>query len=199
MNETEDKILRSATDIFFQKGYLGARMQEIADAAGVNKAMLHYYFRSKKDLYEKIISSLLGDLTDSISQAIDIKLDFKEVISVVVEKYIDFLIANPRIPMFILSEIQQNFDMLAPIFLKGFDLLPRNLMELIQREAIKGKIKPVNPFQIFINILSLCIFPFASKPLLTLKFELDNEEFIKLMQSRKTILPEFILSGIQNL
>lgn len=199
MNETEDKILRSATDIFFQKGYLGARMQEIADAAGVNKAMLHYYFRSKKDLYEKIISSLLGDLTDSISQAIDIKLDFKEVISVVVEKYIDFLIANPRIPMFILSEIQQNFDMLAPIFLKGFDLLPRNLMELIQREAIKGKIKPVNPFQIFINILSLCIFPFAAKPLLTLKFELDNEEFIKLMQSRKTILPEFILSGIQNL
>ena len=102
----ESRILAAAESEFLDKGLEGARTTSIAARAGVTHAMLHYYFRTKGQLFERIITSKIEELKDMLSIVFTIdKGDFVRGIRVVVERHFDFLASNPTLPHFMIKEI----------------------------------------------------------------------------------------------
>jgi TetR/AcrR family transcriptional regulator len=186
----EERILAAARKIFIKKGYDGARMQEIADEAGINKAMLHYYFRNKDLLYERIFVEFTGKLFPNINAVVsDDNLDIFEKVEKFVENYIYFLTQNPDIPVFIVGEMSKRPEVLQKIFSEKeakneAPMIAKFAMELMQ-ESAKGKIKTMNPFHFMISAVSMCAFPFAAKPMMKTFMKMSEEDFNLFLQERK--------------
>jgi AcrR family transcriptional regulator len=194
---TEQKIYSAAKQIFLQKGLQGARMQEIADEAGINKSLLHYYFRTKDKLFQVIFEETASKLFTSIITALEGGNDFKTKIQLFVDRYIGFIQENPYIPQFMINIISQNPDMLLQVFEK-LKIQPKNdILKQIQMEMDKGNIKKMQPEQLIINMVSLCIFPFIAKPIIKGILEKNDDEYDDLMNERKKMLPDFIINAIQ--
>ncbi len=195
---TESKILYAAHKVFVNKGFDGARMQEIANEAEINKALLHYYFRSKEKLFEAIFEDAMGKFVPKIFETFASDTDFLKKIEIFVEEYIDLILENPLIPIFILQEINRNPERIVNMIIsKGAN--PQLLQLLIQKEVDSGIIKPIDPRQLFVNILSLCIFPFAGRPLIQgVLFQNNKEEYEKFLVSRKKEVSKFIINAIKN-
>ena len=109
-SETEKQILDAAKQVFITKGLSGARMQEIADKAGINKAMLHYYFRNKDTLFKAVFVNTFGQAMHMINEIFTTEMQLFDKIRLFTDSYISFLIKNPHLPVFIISEIQRNPD-----------------------------------------------------------------------------------------
>jgi len=194
---TEAKILKSARKVFVNKGFEGARMQEIADEAKINKALLHYYFRSKERLFEAIFEEAMGKFVPKIFETFASKVDFFIKIENFVENYIDLLLKNPLIPIFILQETNRNPDRIVNMIIsKGAN--PQLLQLLVQKEVDSGLIKPIESRQLFVNILSMCVFPFAGRPLIQgILFQNDKLEYEKFLVLRKKEVSSFIINSIK--
>ncbi len=180
MNPTEAKILAAAEKVFMKKGYDGARMQEIADLAEINKAMLHYYFRSKTKLFEKIFEQKFKGFFPSVEGLVQTKQSFREKIAVFVEQYIRFLIKNPYLPNFILNTISKNPDFVHQLP----HHLPKKMMMSYMEDAGAGKCRMMPPGQLFMTILGICVFPFLGKPLFAKMMDLSDDDFKELMEMR---------------
>jgi len=195
--ETERLIINAAKDVFFRKGFDGARMQEIADIAGINKALLHYYFRSKEKLFEAIFEEALKKIIPNIVENMISDLDFEEKIRRFVESYIDALIEVPQIPIFILNEINRNPDRIIGV-IKKMGLKPELILEGIQREIDLNKIRAIDPKHLLVNIVSLCIFPFAAKPLIQKLLLFENPRlYYEFLKERKTVVVSFIIQSLK--
>jgi TetR/AcrR family transcriptional regulator len=194
---TEQRILSAAKKVFVTKGMAGARMQDIADAAGINKALLHYYFRSKEKLFETIFKEVARDFLPRVNQIFESDKNLFEKIEMFCREYIDQIRKTPYLPIFILNEINQQPEKLVKK-MWGNRKPPVNLFfEQVQKEIKKGIIRPIHPAQLLMNMLSLCIFPFAARPMLELVGGINKTEFDALMQERKTMIPQFIISSIK--
>jgi TetR/AcrR family transcriptional regulator len=194
---TEQRILSAAKKVFIAKGMAGARMQDIADAAGINKALLHYYFRSKEKLFEMIFKEVVKDFLPRINLIFESDKTLFEKIEMFCREYIDQIRKTPYLPVFILNEINQQPEALIRK-MWGNRKPPINLFfDQVQKEIKKGTIKPVHPAQLLMNMLSLCIFPFAAKPILELVGGISKTQFDALMEERKTMIPDFIISWIK--
>lgn len=181
MNPTEEKILLAAEQIFLKHGYDGSRMQAIADLAEINKAMLHYYFRSKDLLFERIFKEKFSRFFPEIEETFQLDMNFVDKLCIFAEKYIDFLIQNPYLPLFVLNSINKNPDFSKNLPLKMPQLLLQNYLEDID----KGICKMHNPAQILVTVLGICAFPFLAKPMMTLLLGASDEDFFELMHQRK--------------
>jgi TetR/AcrR family transcriptional regulator len=194
---TEEKILAAARAVFMEKGMDGARMQDIADRAGINKALLHYYFRNKDKLFEMIFQDAMGRFMPRLADVIIADVDFFVKIEKMVSMYMDMLAQNPYLPQFVLNEVNRQPE----AFLEGLwgDRRPPIdvFIALLEREMKKGTIKKMNPRQLVLNIVSMCIFPFAAKPMVQWILNLDEAEFNKLMQQRKKEVATFIIDSIR--
>jgi AcrR family transcriptional regulator len=195
---TQARILLSAREIFFIKGMAGARMQEIADHAGINKALLHYYFRNKETLFDAVFGQTILTLLPDLIAVFQSDRPLLEKIPAFFSIHIGFIQANPKIPHFIITEVSRNPDMI----LKGFKAL--NQQKLFDQFAIdvsnsikKGEIKPIDPMQLIINLLSLSVFPFLARPLLVTLFGLEEVEFEKFMENRKTEVANFVINALK--
>ena len=182
---TEEKILISASKVFTEKGFSGTRTRDIAEEAGINLALLNYYFRSKEKLFEQVmkvkIVLLFGKIIPIITSE---KTNLEEKIDLVSEKYFEILSKNPNLPLFVLSEIQKkpsNITSLIPVdqFLKTSVLL----------KQIQEKKPDLNPLHFIVNFLSMTAFPFIGKPILKNFSIMDDEEFHKFVAERKTLVP----------
>jgi AcrR family transcriptional regulator len=196
-SDTELKILHAAKKVFVRKGLYGARMQEIADEAGINKALLHYYFRSKEKLFQTIFQEAFHKFAPSTFGLMASDAPIEEKIKMFVANYIDTISDNPFLPVFIINEINQNPERLTQITnMMGnlSDVIAKQLEEKVQ----SGEYRPVDPMQLFSNIVAMSIFPFLAKPIITRAFTLDDNDFKKLLQERKTIIPEMIFSYLKN-
>jgi TetR/AcrR family transcriptional regulator len=181
MNATEEKILNAAEQVFMKQGYDGSRMQAIADLAGINKAMLHYYFRSKDQLFERIFKEKFSSFFPTIEELLEVEMSFTEKICLFAEKYIDFLIKNPYLPHFVLNSLHKN-----PEFAKNLPLqLPKILLVSYLEDAEKGKCRMMNPVQLFMSVLGICVFPFLARPMFKSFLGAEDDEFMELMQQRK--------------
>lgn len=189
-SQTEEKILQAAEQIFLRDGYGDARMQDIADLAGINKALLHYYFRSKDNLFEYIFEKKISVMFPEIEELFSQNLSFYEIICAFVEKYITLLIENPYIPMFVISTINrvdgQDFIKKLPV------MLNQKLIELYFRDLAEKKIREVNPAQLVISVLSMCAFPFMARPVIKEITKADDEQFRVLMQYRITEIQQYL-------
>ncbi|WP_372947854.1 TetR/AcrR family transcriptional regulator [Mariniphaga sp.] len=195
-DNTEDKILEAAQTVFIQKGMDGARMQEIANEAGINKALLHYYFRTKQKLFEAIFKKVFNQIFPGLETFIHSELPFEKKLSIFIEKYIDFLLKNPFIPSFILKEIHRDPGFLASV-IKSTGVNPQEVFNMLEKEMEAGKIKKMDPKDLLINILALSIFPVVARPLMEIMFFENNKKAYKeFLIKRKESVRQFILDSI---
>ena len=195
---TEEKILVAAKEVFTQKGFAAARMQEIADTADINKGLLHYYFRSKQKLFQAIFDEAFEKFILRINPILDSDLPLFEKIDAFVHQYIDILISNPHIPSFVINELNQNKEeFIERILSKKEKPNPMKLLVQIQMEAQAGKIRDINPFHFFLNLISMCIFPFLGRPLFQGVMSIDDQTYMQFMEMRKKEIVEFILHSIK--
>ena len=194
---TEQKILEAAKQVFFDKGMHGARMQDIADKAGINKAMLHYYFRSKEKLFETIFTEAIGSLFPKLSSILESEQTVFKKIEMICVEYINQVSNTPYLPIFILSEASRRQD----VFLKRLwnkKKPPLKAFSTMIETAIKEKkIKQVHPLQLLLNILSLCIFPFAAQPILQHAAGLSKRDYEAMIEERKKTVPQLIIQSIK--
>lgn len=196
--DTEGKILEAAKKVFVMKGFDGTRMQEIADEAGINKALLHYYFRSKELLFEAILNDVFKSFLPKVFSTMASEISFKEKIEFFCHTYIDMLKQNPYIPLFIMQEMNRNPGKLVHFMTSNINFKPELVFMMIQNEVNKGVIKPIMPQQLMINILSLCIFPIAARPMMQGIMFNNNEQFFDLfIEERKKNIAEFIWNAIK--
>lgn len=202
MNEvainTEQKILEAARKVFILKGMGGARMQEIADEAGINKALLHYYYRSKEKLFEAVFMEAFFTMIPDVVDLLKAEIPLFEKIELFAEKYIDVFLENPFIPGFVLNELSQNPQRIVDLISK-MDVQPQAFIDQVKDEIQKGTIIPVEPQHLIVNLLALCIFPFIAAPILkNILFNQDSEKFKDFIEQRKKEVPEFIINSIKN-
>jgi len=194
---TEQKILDAAKHVFVTKGMSGARMQDIADAAGINKALLHYYFRSKEKLFETIFSEALEKLFPKLASILESDKTIFEKIEMICVEYVSQIQQMPYLPVFIISEVNRQPE----AFLKkmtGSRKPPfKAFINTIETAVKRKEIKPVQPLQLLMNIISLNIFPFMMKPLLQHVGGVNKKQFDALMEERKKIVPQIIIQSIK--
>ena len=196
-DNTEEKILTAATDVFLKKGMEGARMQEIADEAGINKALLHYYFRSKDKLFDAIFSKIVAFAFPKIGQVLQSDLPFKTKVEQVVDTYLDLLLKHPYLPAFILKEINRDSTVFFKLVLKhGFNRKP--IFDVITQAMDRGEIIRMKPEHLVVNVIGLCVFPFAAKPVISfVAFDQDKKATQAFMEERKEEVKQFVLRAIE--
>ncbi|MCG6188895.1 TetR/AcrR family transcriptional regulator [Maribellus maritimus] len=195
-DNAEEKILNAAQNVFIKKGMDGARMQEIADEAGINKALLHYYFRTKEKLFDAIFKKVFSKILPNLMDMVYSDLPIEKKLGIFVESYIDLLMKNPFLPTFILKEMNRNPDFLAKI-IKGTGIQPDKIFAMFKKEMEAGRIRKMDPRDLLVNILGLSIFPIAAGPLMTIMFfENDKEAYKTFIERRKKTITEFILHSI---
>lgn len=195
---TEQVILQTARKIFIQKGLAGARMQDIADQAGFNKALVHYYFTSKDKLFELVFEQEMSNLFSNLLAILSSDLPLFEKIENIVSLDIDRLTQFPGLPIFVLNEMSRNPEMI----LKRVKKIPvQKVMDGFQKqinsEIKKGTIKKITADQLFINIQSLCIFPFIARPMIKGLLQFDDKTYLAMIEKRKTEVAQFIISAIK--
>ncbi len=194
---TEEKIFNAARIIFQKKGFAAARMQEIADEAGINKAMLHYCFKNKEQLFEAVFMKAFKQLAPQINEIFNSNESVFEKISKFTNSYISFVIENPFLPQFIVQEMNNNPEFVARFLNNEHRPDPSVLITQIEDEIKKGIINPINPKQLLVDIFSMTVFPFAGQMLLKSMIKIDENEFYKLMEERKTHIAKQIINSIK--
>ena len=180
-------------------------MQEVADEAGVNKALLHYYFRSKERLAQAVFERAVRALMPGVVKTLVSDLPLEEKVRTVVELEIDMLRRRPYLPVYILGELTRRPERIQGVFelvlggalgRMGEGVLSR-LGDQLEAEAAAGRIRAIAPEEFILNIFSMVIFPFAGRPLLRVVLGLDDEEYDALIERRKETLPAFIMSALR--
>ncbi|MCW1149040.1 TetR/AcrR family transcriptional regulator [Flavobacterium lacisediminis] len=194
---TEEKIFEAAFRVFQLKGFKGARMQEIADEAGINKAMLHYCFKNKELLFEAVFMNAFGKLAPQINEIFKSQDSIFEKIKKFTDSYISFVIDYPFLPQFIIQEMNNNPEFVTKFLEKENRPDPTKLIHQIENEIKLGILKPINPKQLLIDIFSMTVFPFAAQALLKGMIQVSNEEFMQLMEERKKYIYEQIITSIK--
>jgi AcrR family transcriptional regulator len=193
---TEEKILEAAKKVFHSKGFEGARMQEIADEADINKALLHYYFRTKENLFNAVFKAAFGEIFAKLFMTIDSNEPLEKKLKNLINEYIGFLQENSYIPGFILAEMNQNPQKILEVF-KSAPVPPSMLFKRMKESIQDEKLENTDVRELFINILALCIFPIAAKPMLQYVFEFSDIQYDQFIEKRKKELPVLIMNTIR--
>ncbi|MBN2745712.1 MAG: TetR/AcrR family transcriptional regulator [Bacteroidales bacterium] len=196
---TEENIIQAAEYEFIERGFEGARMQAIADKAGINKALLHYYFRSKQKLFEVIFKNAFKLFIPRILNVFEREdINFFEKIEAFVENYLNILAKHPHIPGFIIHELANNPSSIVKIVQEiAPDLSP--IKQQIEAEVSKGTIRNIRSEHLILNVLSMSIFPIVASPIATMiLFNGDKKQYATLLSERKNHVSDFIIQSIKN-
>lgn len=190
---SEERIKVAARKIFHQKGYAGTRTRDIAEEAGVNHAMVNYYFRSKEKLFQVVMIETMTYFFQGISTILnEEKTSLEQKIEQVVANYIDLLLEEPELPTFVFNEVRTNpepFIENSPIY----KALQNSVLARQYTEAVaRGEVSEPNLIQMVLNVISLVIFPFIAQPILIALNKMDNEQYKTLMLERKKLIPQWV-------
>jgi len=202
--DTEQRILQAARRVFVRHGTSGARMQEIAAEAGVNQALLHYYFRSKQRLAEAIFREAASRLVPAVAKLLGSDASLEQKVEQFVHLYIDTVREHPFLPGYILAELHQHPERVKSLQ-EAVGVQPAAVMKaLLQRlrgqldeRAAAGTMRRIAPEQFVVNLLALTVFPFAARPILDVAIGLDDNGFARFLDQRRADLPAFILSALR--
>lgn len=202
--DTEQRILDAARRVFVRRGTAGARMQEIAAEAGVNQALLHYYFRSKDRLAATVFKEAAGRLLPAITQLLGSDAPLETKIERFVQLYIDAVRQSPFLPGYIVSELHQQPERLTGLIDAAGAGPKQAVQKVVERLAaqlheaeVAGTMRPMTPEQLFMNMLALSVMPFLARPLLHSLLGMDDDEFGRFLDERRAELPGFILRGLR--
>ncbi len=194
---TEKRILEAARRVFTRKGYDGARMQEIADEAGINKALVHYYYRNKEKLFAEILREAFATMLPAMANVFMGQGTIPQKIELFVEKYLVIILDNPFIPLFVLSEMQRNPETFFHDFIPPeMKQRVQGILMLFEKGVEKGEIAAIPPRHLVINVMALCIFPFVARPMLQRMLDITDPEYQKMLEERKMVVSQFIINAI---
>lgn len=197
-SKTERLIMDAARKVFIEKGLAGSRMQDIANQAGYNKALLHYYFTSKNKLFDIVFEQETGNFFSHLAGILAEELPLFEKIEKIVSLDIDRLTQLPGMPNFILNEMNNNPEVILKRLKKiPIEMILGNFQKQVNAEIKKGAIRKITAQQLLINIQSLCIFPFIARPMVRGIFQVDEKTYLAMMQKRKTEVAAFIIHAIK--
>lgn len=185
---TEEKIKEAARKVFMQKGYSATRTRDIAEEAGINLALLNYYFRSKEKLFHQVMQEKLQQFFGILLKIInDSSTQLETKIALIVSNYIDVLSENPELPLFVLSEMKGHPDTIKKIL-----PVQKITTQISFMEQLKEKRPDLNPMHFLMNILGMTIFPFVAKPALSLISATSKSELEMVLNERKKWIPIWV-------
>ena len=195
---TEEKIFEAATDVFVEKGMDGARMQDIANHAGINKALLHYYFRTKDKLFNAVFEMIARKIFKKFAPVFDENLTLEEKIRFFFKEHITFLQENPRLPGFLLNEVNRNPARIKKLLNNvDFDNLWLKIYEQHKDELQKYNISQAAMPQIMISMAAMSVFPFAARGILESILGKLGLNFNEFMEERKTFAADFVINALK--
>jgi TetR/AcrR family transcriptional regulator len=194
---TEEKIFNAARIVFQKKGFAGARMQEIANEAGINKAMLHYCFKNKQLLFEAVFMKAFSQLAPQVNLIFSSTESIFDKIRQFTYSYISFVIEHPFLPQFIVQEMNNNPEFVMQFLNHENRPNPNLMIAQIEQEIAYGIIKPIAPKQLLLDIFSLTVFPFAAQMMVKGIIQISDTEFNQMMEERKTSIAEQIINSIK--
>lgn len=203
--ETEQRILEAARTVFIRRGTAGARMQEIAREAGVNQALLHYYFRSKERLAAAVFQQVAGKILPALIQTLGSDVSLDEKIGRLIALYLENLSRNPFLAGYLISELHHHPERAVQLLGGAIGDEPARVLPPVIEKMRKqlddavavGTIRGITPQQFVVNLVSLCVFPFAARPMLAVILGLDDKTFARFIEQRKTELPAFFRNALR--
>lgn len=195
---TREQILKAARKVFLEKGYAGSRMQEIAKTAQINKGLLHYYFTTKDNLFRAVFEEAFQAFIPQLQEIIESDQPIREKIALLIHSYMRLLLENPHLPAFIVNELNHNQEGFLDFISKTESRpeLPYFFLQ-IQQASEKGEIAPVHPAHLILNIISMCVFPFLSKPVFIHMAGIREEDYLLLMKEREEEIQSLILKQLE--
>jgi AcrR family transcriptional regulator len=190
---TEERIKEAARIVFTKKGYAATRTRDIAEEAGINLSLLNYYFRSKEKLFQQVIMEKVQQIFGVLFPILNNdNLSLDEKIDLIVENYINLLIENPNLPIFVFSELKNH-----PQLFEG-----KININLIKDSSFIKQLRErrpdINPAQFMVSIFGLTVFPFMAKPILSAAHMATDEDFSSLMKQRKVLVPKWIKAILES-
>jgi AcrR family transcriptional regulator len=194
---TQEKIIQAAKTIFFKKGYDATRTRDIAAEAGANLAMLNYYFKSKENLFDIVMTQTLLSFMSAIIPILnDTSTPFETKIKLVVEAYLKKFIEEPELPYFVLSQLNKNPEAFAKKIKSKKEIENSILVEQFIEGIQNGKYLPVNFIHLIMNLGGLLVFPFTIKPSIQKIGKLSDLQFDAIIEERKQLIPFWIMKII---
>ena len=190
---TEEKIIDAARKLFTQNGFSATRTRDIAEEAGINLALLNYYFRSKQNLFQIIIEEKFEQLFGVINPILsNSEISLEEKIETLVINYTNLLLGNDDLPLFVLSEIKTNEFLIKRV---------RQNAEILSHPVIEKQLKErgftTTGFNFIMNVMSLTLFPFMSKPLFVTSGLIKEDEFAHFVEERKKNIPTWVMNTLK--
>ena len=203
--DTEQRILDAAHAVFVRRGTAGTRMQEIAAEAGVNQALLHYYFRNKEHLARAAFERAAKGFMPAVVQVIASDGELEDKVRRIIDLELDHLSRAPYLPGYIIGEVTHHPERAAQLIgavtgLTPQDLGPRVLGTLrrqIEARVKAGAMRPIAPESFVVNLMALCIFPFAVRPMVQAMLGMDDRRFGQFIARRHEDLPAFFLGALR--
>jgi AcrR family transcriptional regulator len=190
---TEEKIKAAAKNIFTQKGFAATRTRDIAGEAGINLALLNYYFRSKQKLFDIIMLENFRQFIHGIVvEVVQENAPMEQKLEKIVTAYIDFISLNPDLPFFILNELRNKPSAITASLNIEISEIRNSFFKQLQQGDKKSKTPPMEPFHFVANLIGLIIFPFVGKPILQRVTNVSDAKFNAFMQERKKLVPVWI-------
>jgi len=186
--QTEQLIKDTAKNIFFKKGLLSATTQEIADEAGVNRALIHYYFRSREQLIETILDDAINETREKIYAIFESAEPFKEKISKYLDIFIDRDLEYPYIQNFIVTEMTRNPERMKEHSSRKKNYMQKLILPQLRREMELGNIPAIDAEHFMVNMMSLCSYPLIAKPFIQDVFSFDSKEYKAFLKERKKVI-----------
>ncbi|EOR93017.1 Transcriptional regulator, TetR family [Arcticibacter svalbardensis MN12-7] len=188
----EQLIRDTAKHLFFSEGKLHATTQDIADAAGVNRTLVHYYFRSRNILFEQVVEEARLDLRNTIDSVLKAPLGFKEKLQKIISVFIDETTKYPFRELFVITETNRNKDLGTSKMNNGFI---KSFMIEVKREMDAGNLKNMEPKQFIMNLFALMAYPVLASQLNKAILDIKEPEFKRLMKQRKQLIFEMLYIG----
>ncbi|AYB34370.1 TetR/AcrR family transcriptional regulator [Chryseolinea soli] len=185
--QTEAVIKEKAKTLFFQKGFLNATTQEIADEAGVNRALIHYYFRSRDQLMDTLLEEAVNEKRERARAVLSSALPFREKISLFIDIVVEYGLKYPYLENFIITETARNPEkvkVLCQTKIRSSDLIRKDLEE----EIAQGRLLPITAEHFVINLISLCNYPLLAKTVLQNMHGMSDTAYRKFLLDRKEII-----------
>jgi TetR/AcrR family transcriptional regulator len=193
---TEQKIFDAATDLFLEKGVDRTSVRDIASKAGINLALMNYYFRSKENLFDAIFTNLVKKNTKDLVKILDSDLELSEKIKQYVAAYIDMLLKNPLLVSFFMAILHRSREKITEMEVISNLYGREKFTQQILEEGRKGNIRKTDPSHLFVDMISMITFPFAIRPMIMDKNGLTEEGFMTFIEERKEHITQMLLKSI---
>ena len=196
--KTQELILEAARKVFIRDGFDGARMQDIANVAGINKALLHYYYKNKESLFNLVFEDAFAAFVPQIHAIFSGNGDAVEKLCKYVEAHIELLLQKPDLPTFVIHEIHRDPDRFFNNLISKMPGPPpfASFMGQLMQEMNEGKIRQMDPRFVWMNVMAMTVFPFVAAPLMSRMLLTDPDTYHTLLRDRVTSVQLFIKSSL---